>query len=48
LLQAPYGIYESSDGHVAIAMGKLQELFELFKIDDTSLLDEAFDNRKLV
>lgn len=45
LLQAPYGLYQTSDGHIAIAMGKLTALFATLKISQTKLLDEPFENR---
>ncbi|AWV96740.1 CaiB/BaiF CoA transferase family protein [Arcticibacterium luteifluviistationis] len=45
LLQAPYGLYQTSDGYIAIAMGKLTELFNILKISETTLLEEPFENR---
>ncbi|WOO42701.1 CaiB/BaiF CoA-transferase family protein [Rubellicoccus peritrichatus] len=48
-LSAPYGIYETNDGHIAIAMGSLERLGELIGCSKLSMQvansDDAFDKR---
>ena len=44
-LAAPYGIYETSDGYIAIAMNDLKELFELLEIAFPDKTPHPFSNR---
>ncbi|RYD72663.1 MAG: CoA transferase, partial [Sphingobacteriales bacterium] len=47
-LSAPYGMYETSDGYIAMAMGNLPNICAIIKCDITDLYVEAgsaFDNR---
>ncbi|RNL52220.1 CaiB/BaiF CoA transferase family protein [Pedobacter jejuensis] len=47
-LSAPYGMYETRDGYIAMAMGNLPNICEIIKCDIADLYVEAgsaFDNR---
>lgn len=44
-LAAPYGVYATADGHVAIAMGKLDLLAEITGLDPAIAALDAFENR---
>lgn len=44
-LAAPYGVYETADGHIAIAMGKLDLLAEITGIDPATAALDAFAQR---
>jgi crotonobetainyl-CoA:carnitine CoA-transferase CaiB-like acyl-CoA transferase len=48
--EPPYGVYETADGHVAIAMAELDTIAEILDMDPSSLPDhdtpkESYDNR---
>ena len=43
LLGAPYGIYETEDGYIALAMGSLEQLGRLLEIDRLSEYDQDKD-----
>ncbi|NVK33456.1 MAG: CoA transferase [Rhodobacteraceae bacterium] len=47
-LAAPYGVYATSDGHMAIAMGKLDLLAELTGLSGTTALLDAFTQRDTI
>lgn len=47
-LSAPYGIYETLDGHIALAMGNLKDICDIIKCDTSDLYhqaNDAFTNR---
>jgi len=50
LLSAPYGIYATADGHLAIAMTPLHELAEIIACEDLLLFsnDEIFQKRDII
>jgi CoA:oxalate CoA-transferase len=47
-LAAPYGVYASADGHVAIAMGKLDQLAEITGLDAATAGLDAFAARDVI
>ena len=50
-LSAPYGMYETADGYLALAMGSLPEICQLIDCDITDLYTDthsAFENRDLL
>ena len=50
-LSAPYGMYETADGYLALAMGSLPEICQLIDCDITDLYIDthsAFENRDLL
>ncbi|WP_417718957.1 CaiB/BaiF CoA transferase family protein [Salipiger sp.] len=47
-LAAPYGIYETKDGHIAIAMGKLDLLASLTGLDPSLAASDAFADRDTI
>lgn len=44
-LAAPYGVYATADGHIAIAMGKLDQLAEITGLDHEIATLDAFQRR---
>lgn len=44
-LAAPYGVYRTADGHVAIAMGKLDLLAQITGLDEATAALDAFAER---
>lgn len=47
-LAAPYGVYETADGHVAIAMGKLDLLAQITGLDPEMAGRDAFAERDAI
>ncbi|WP_417241942.1 CaiB/BaiF CoA transferase family protein [Celeribacter sp.] len=47
-LAAPYGVYATADGHVAIAMGKLDLLAEITGLDTATATLDAFTQRDAI
>lgn len=47
-LSAPYGVYETADGHMAIAMGKLDQLGEITGVDPETVALDPFLERDTI